>query len=95
MFHSHDFFSTTFVTVFFKNHVIKTSHVCAEFLMVTVKNCCDLIKRFFITQFVAVFECNHVIKIAMPQIGHTWSVLMWDSFIRDFFTKDTLLSVWD
>ena len=31
----------------------------------------------------------------LPVNGYTWSTLMRDSFIRDSFTEDTLLSAWD
>jgi len=31
----------------------------------------------------------------LPAIGHAQSVLMRDSFVRDSFTKDTLLRAWD
>jgi len=37
-------------------------------------------------------KCNTLI---CAQHGHAQSILMWDSFIRDSFTEDALLSAWD
>jgi len=57
-------FVTCLVTVFECNHVIKISHDCTKFAMVTIKNCYIFITGFIITCFVTAFEHNHVIRIS-------------------------------
>jgi len=34
-------------------------------------------------------------KMQCPKLGTKQSILIWNSFIRDSFTEDALLSAWD